>query len=198
MTNEELIAKFNPANAGNLTAADLEEMRALTNDQLQVLAKAYPNEPNRKPYIVLYDKKLKPEKQIWQPSTWQNIFNVRKYANGGHLLPYTFRSLHQLDRLNPRQQAAQQRKSAAAGSSAKKVVVDLTAQQAKDELTKHLGDKATGVVTKTVTSPGAAKGTSAKKTEKPATTKKTATAATGVAKASSQGTPGDQEFTDGQ
>lgn len=198
MTNEELIAKFNPDNAANLSPSDLEEMRALTDDQLGVLAKAYPNVPNRKPYLVLYDGKLKPEKQIWQPSTWQNIYNVRKFANMKHLKPYTFRSLHLQDMVPPRVAAARQRNTGAAAGSAKKVVVDLTSQQAKAELEKNLGAQATGAATKTEAKTGEPKATSAKKTAKPATTKKTAAAATGAAKASSPAGPDDQQFTDGQ
>jgi hypothetical protein len=195
MTNDELISKYNPANAANLTAEDLEGMRALTDDQLGVLAKAFPNEPSRKPYLLLYDNRVKPEKQIWPPSTWQNLYNVRKFANQKNLLPYTFRSLHNEAKLPATVRAARQQ-TGATSTSAKKVVVDLTAQQAKAELEKHLGGKETGAMkTERVTAPTA---TSAKKTAKPATTKKTAAAATGAATAQAQESPADQTFDSGE
>lgn len=93
MTNDELIQKFNPANAANLTQEDIALMRTLSDDQIGVLAKAYPNDPMGRPYLLLYDTTLGEKKQIYQPSTWQNLNNVRRYSNQKKFMPFTFRSL---------------------------------------------------------------------------------------------------------
>lgn len=130
MTNEQLIEKFHPDNAVNLTPEDLELMRSLSDEQIGVLAKAYPNQPGRRTYIRLYDKAMKPDKQIYQNTTWQNLNNLRKYSNKKNLIPYDFKTVN--SRVN-------QVKSAKATLAApKKVVVDLSAKEAAEELTKTL------------------------------------------------------------
>src|SRR5688572_7240405 len=90
MTNEELIAKFNPANAATLTAEDLLIMRNLTDEQIAVLAEAYPNQPMRRAYLRLYDSRVAENKQIFPTSTWQNLRNARKFSNLKYLQPYDF------------------------------------------------------------------------------------------------------------
>lgn len=103
MTDQELIAKYNPANAYNVTEADIVAMRELTNEQLDVLAKAYPNKPGQRPYLVLNDANLAANKQLRNLSTWQNLRNVRKFAARKNLSAWTFRELHQATRAVPRQ-----------------------------------------------------------------------------------------------
>jgi hypothetical protein len=129
MTKEQLILKYNPANAVNLKAEDYLEMRALTDDQISVLAEAYPNQPSRKSYLRLYDTTLQPHKQLYQLSTWQNLRNVRKYSAKKNLIAYDFYQVGA--------KAAAKAVKPPTGAP-KKVVVDMTAQEAADELRKTL------------------------------------------------------------
>lgn len=138
MTNEQLIAKYNPANADRLTPEDLSAMRALTDEQIDILAKAYPNQPTRRSYLRLWDDKLPENKQLFQLSTWQNLNNVRKFSNMKNLRPYDF--ILAGNRLQTPKSPGANR--GAAKQPAKKVVVDMTAQDAAKELKESLtGDK---------------------------------------------------------
>lgn len=136
LTNEELVQKFNPANAANITAEDVEIMHNLTTEQLDVLAAAYPNQPNRKPYIRLYDKNLKENKQLYQLSTWQNLRNLRKFSNKTNLIPWEFFAVNAGAMVKPIAKGAQV--PAGAKQPARKVVVDLTAKEAAAELSKNV------------------------------------------------------------
>lgn len=128
MTNEQLIEKFNPANGKNLSAEDLLAMQTLTDEQITILAKAYPNQPSRRSYIRLYDKTIPANKQLYQLSTWQNLNNLRKYSNKKNLVAYDFLVIS----------AKVVRPVAGKVAPVKRVVVDLTAQEAAAELTAHL------------------------------------------------------------
>lgn len=132
MTTEQLIAKFNPANAGNLNAQDLETMRQLTDEQIDELAKAYPNQPTRRPYLRLYDTSKAENKQLYNLSTWQNLRNVRKFSNMKNLVPYDFIATPGALQTHQRDQAT--RTIGKPGANPRKVVVDLTAQEAANEL----------------------------------------------------------------
>lgn len=141
MTDEQLIAKFNPANGSNLSAEDLELLHNLTDKQIDVLADAYPNTPNRRAYLRIYDKNLPANKQLYQLSTWQNIRNVRKFSAKKNLIPWDFFTTAQ----NLTAQLRAQKPTAKAGAvSPKKVVVDLTAKEAADELKNATGKPAAG------------------------------------------------------
>jgi hypothetical protein len=191
MTNEQLIATFNPANAGNLSAADLEILKNLSDEQIGVLAQAYPNTPTRKPYLRLYDTKLAENKQLFQLSTWQNLRNVRKFSNMKNLKPYDF-----ILPGNKLQTAKSSGKTGAAktAGSPRKVVVDLTAKEAADLLKQDLqaGDKK---------QPGA-KAEKKPAATKPATSKASAPkkglTAVPPAPVNNQADQPDKEFTDGQ
>lgn len=139
MTTEQLLVKFNPANAGNMTAQDLLDMRNLTDQQIDALANAYPNQANRRPYLRLYDTTKADNKQLFNLSTWQNLRNVRKFSNMKNLVPYDFAA-------SPSAFAQQQKANAGkvagkAISSPKKVVVDLSAKEAAAELTAAISKK---------------------------------------------------------
>lgn len=142
MTKQELIAKFNPANAQNLTEDDILAMRALTNEDLKVLAEAYPNAAQRKPYLVLHDANLPAAKQLRNLSTWKNLYNVRAMSNQKNLSAYTFRELWEAERVrrNPRKMAQK------APQAARPVQVDLSADEAaallRGAMKKVDGDKA--------------------------------------------------------
>ncbi len=135
MDKQQLLAKFNPANAANLTAADLEEMRGLSDYDIAILAEAYPNQPTRRSYLRLYNTALPENKQLYPLSTWQNLRNARKFSNMKNLVPFDFIT-------SP---ASVSKKKTSAGTVAgkttpvtKKVVVDLSAMEAAAELTAKL------------------------------------------------------------
>lgn len=158
MTNEQLIAKFNPANAANLTSSDLETMRNLTDDQIDTLAKAYPNTPVRKPYLRLYDTKLADNKQLFQLSTWQNLRNVRKFSNMKNLKPYDF--------ILPGNKLQAVKATVKTGGktvgSPRKVVVDLSATEAAAQLKEDLGGDKKVPPAKQEKKPGAPKAATSK------------------------------------
>lgn len=161
MTNEQLIAKFNPASGTPLSPEDLETLHGLTDAQIDVLADAYPNQPTRRAYLRLYDKNLTLEKQLYQLSTWQNLRNVRKFSNRKNLIAWDF--------YNTSTKFAEQQKRPVTGkatSSPKKVVVDLTAKEAADELTKTFVDKKAAGAAKEKAAPAPKPATSAKKSGK--------------------------------
>lgn len=147
MTIEEVIQKFNPANAGNLTDDDIAAMRLLSDDQISALAKAYPNDPHGKPYLLLFDTALADKKQVYQPSTWQNLNNLRKYSNLKKFMPYTFRSLFIVAKKAPALRSI--------GKPNTGQVVDLSAKAAADLLRNVTG---AGTATKTA-APATAKAT---------------------------------------
>jgi hypothetical protein len=197
MTNEQLIAKFNPLNGANVSAEDLEVMHALTDDQIDVLANAYPNTPNRRAYLRYYDKNVAPNKQVYNLGTWQNLRNLRKFNNKKNLIPWDFFNV-----AGAAKQPVKATTPVAGAKSPKKVVVDLTAKEAAAELAKNVDKPA-----------GTAEGTPVKKTAKPATAakkggNKSASAGAGSPAApvvenpgatpSATGKTADTEFTDGQ
>lgn len=137
MTTQEMVAKFNPANAQNLTAEDILDMQALNDAQIDALAAAYPNQPTRKPYLVLFDKSTDVKRQLYPLSTWQSLKNVRKFANKKNLVAYTFREL--FNAKLPMTAGSPSRR--AMMSPAKSVQSDLTAEQAAAELRLALSTK---------------------------------------------------------
>lgn len=72
------VEKFNPANAANLTEADIKEMRALSNEDIKALATAYPNAAQGNNYLILGNNNLPANRQLYPESTWQNLWNLRK------------------------------------------------------------------------------------------------------------------------
>lgn len=141
MTNDELVKKFNPANAGTLSQEDLEIFRGLSNDELKVLAQAYPNSPSRKPYLILYDNNVKPEKQLFSLSTYQNLYNVRKFSNLNNFVPYDFRSVVFPTKTRPITQKVSRPGAKNPVAPGKKILVDLSANEAAAELRQAIGGK---------------------------------------------------------
>lgn len=192
MTNEQLIEKFNPLNGSNLSAEDLETLHNLTDEQIDVLANAYPNQPSRKAYLRLYDKNIKPEKQVYNLSTWQNLRNLRKFNAKKNLIAWDFFTVAGAAR-----QPVKATAPVAGAKTPRKVVVDMTAKEAAAELTKNVDNAKT-------TTPGSGE----KKAAKPATgakkggNKSASTAAAANVEnpapvVTEGGKPADQEFTDG-
>lgn len=193
MTNEQLIEKFNPTNGANLTPEDLEIMRALTDEQIDILANAYPNQPNRRAYLRLYDKNVAANKQVYNLSTWQNIRNLRKYNAKKNLLPYDF--------FNVRSQTNNPVKATGTipgAKSPKKIVVDMSAKDAAAELSKNV-DKGTAPAGATKPPKPAKAATGAKKVAnkegQPAQTPNVDNE--GISQEATGGNP-ETEFTDGQ
>lgn len=179
MTRDEIIARFNPSADPNFTPEELEVLRKLTDEDIEALAAAYPNQPARKSYLRLYDTNIKQEnKQIFSPSTWQNIRNLRKYSNIKNLIPWDFMTTQATKRLaaRPPQRTV---------PAAKRVVIDMSAQEAADELARSIKQKQP-------------------KKDDPKAVKKTVEAIKSVqknnppkpAKKAAQNIPADQDFTD--
>lgn len=124
MTDQELIKRFNPTNTQPLNPEETEVMRNLTDEQITKLAEAYPNQPTRKTYLILYDKNMKPDRQLRQLSTWQNLRNVRKYSNLKNLIAWEFKGASPLP----------QNRTQPGKPTAQKVIVDMSAQEAAAEL----------------------------------------------------------------
>jgi hypothetical protein len=195
MTDQQLIEKFNPATAGNLSPEDIEILRALTDPQIAVLAKAYPNQPRMTMYLRYSDNRVAADKQILQRGSWQNLHNARKYSNATYLRPYDF-ILPGNKQLTTR--PAPGMKVAAAPA---RVQVDLTAQEAAEELRKNL-TPAAGNVDNTNQPPPPPKPAKPAKAGKAATvkaskevTEKAAGAGDGV---ENESLPDDQNFGDGE
>lgn len=135
MTNEELIHKFNPATAGNLTEGDLAIMRGLTSDQIAELAKAYPNNAHQRPYLLLADSTLAENKQLFPLSTWQNLHTLHKFHSRKNFSAYTFKVL-----FTPRRKAPSLPGVHSAVATGK--VVDLSSGQAAELLRQNFGGNA--------------------------------------------------------
>lgn len=74
----ELTKLFDPANALSLTEADLDKMASLTDEEIKLLAAAFPNKGSQQAYLILKDTRLPAAKQLFPLSTWQNLWNLRK------------------------------------------------------------------------------------------------------------------------
>lgn len=134
LSKDQLIEKFNPENAANMTAEDLEIMRALTNDELKALAQAYPNQPVRKAYLILYDTSVKDQaRQLFPLSTWQNLFNVRVGQAMKNLIPWDFKK----NLPNVKNRATARRIPIAAPAQQRRII-DLTPQEAANELSQAI------------------------------------------------------------
>lgn len=134
LSKDQLIEKFNPENAANMTAEDLEIMRALTNDELRVLAAAYPNQPVRKAYLILYDTSVKDQaRQLFPLSTWQNLFNVRVGQAMKNLIPWDFKK-----NLPNMKNRATARRIPIAAPAQQRRIIDITPQEAANELSQAI------------------------------------------------------------
>lgn len=209
MTNDELIAKFNPRNVAGLKALtqdDLAYMFKLTDDQINVLADAYPNDAaGGRAYLLLWDDKVADNKQLFAPSTWQNLRNVRKYSNQKNLRPYSFMAIQQGTKAAPGQGKPGK------PLPRKQQLVDVSATDAAKELKEAISNRTKtatgGIQQKALTSvpvtgqkptkpaQGAQSKVPAAKPSQPA--KATTTEKTSTSDAKSGGGDPSEEFTDG-
>lgn len=84
------VTTYAPQNSKELTPEQLAAMEFFTLDQLNQLAKAYPNSSNQRPYLVLKDKSKKD--QIWSLVTWANLRDL--YVMGlKHFVAISFKDI---------------------------------------------------------------------------------------------------------
>lgn len=102
MTPEELIDKYNPLAYDKLSQEDLDNMRTLTDDEIEVLAIAYPNTPTGNTYLRYFDTRYAPDKQLYPLGSWQNLYNLRKKLKQSFFQPFTFTALWQPQRPAPK------------------------------------------------------------------------------------------------
>lgn len=170
MTNEQLIELYNPTNAASLTPEQVTGLQNLSDAQICALAKAYPNKPRGNAYLVLYDKDMPMNKQLFTLSTWNNLCNLRSKMSKKNYVAYTFKALFIQTTGNNTQRAA--------AMPSQKEVVDIStseaakALQAAAEAIKipSMEEKTGPAMTSTAVSPNPVKET-AKKVTTPAPTK---------------------------
>lgn len=120
MDLKELVELFNPANAKNLTVEQVAMMETLTKAEIQALAEAYPNKPTQPAYLILKDTSKKDNQQLYNRSTWKNLWANRKLGQK-HLVAISFVAIFDEKKQAPKVAAAQ----------------DLSPDQVKNELAKQ-------------------------------------------------------------
>lgn len=93
MTTDQLIKTYNPTAVAHLTKEQIDNMKNLTDEQIKILAEAYPNTPSANAYLVLFDTKLDFNKQLFSLSTWSNLHRLHSKQRMVNYRPYTFREL---------------------------------------------------------------------------------------------------------
>lgn len=102
MTPEELIDKYNPLGYAKLTQEDIDAMRTLTDDEIEILAIAYPNTPTGNTYLRYFDTRYPADKQLYPLGSWQNLYNLRKKLKQTFFQPFTFTALWQSSKPVPK------------------------------------------------------------------------------------------------
>lgn len=164
MTNEELIQKFNPARAMQLTDEDIEQLRALSTEQLGVLARAYPNQANQRPYLLLRDSTLEDKKQLYPLGTFQSLYNLHKFHHKTNFSAYTFKVRHQPPKKAPALRGVRPTTTPTGK------VVDLSASDAARQLREQFGAPGGAAAPAAPAAPAAGKKPPAKKNPAPAKT----------------------------
>lgn len=90
---------LNPANISHITKPDIEAMRGLSVDEINELAKKYPNTASGNGYLILFDTTKSEKDQTYPVSTWQNLSNLHKYQ-AKNFIPYSFSALLKNNRVN--------------------------------------------------------------------------------------------------
>lgn len=114
---QAIIDIYAPHNAKNLTQEQLQKMELFSREDLQQLAKAYPNKSTEKAYLVLRDKNRPDNKQTFPLSTWKNYFELIKVGQT-QFVPVSFKAIFKPKADNLKTAPAQ----------------DLTKEQAQKEL----------------------------------------------------------------
>jgi hypothetical protein len=90
--DQKMIEKYNPDKFRELKPEDIEAMRKFTMNDVAELAKAYPNKPSGRAYLVLFNTEDK-AKQLYPLSTWQNLLALWKQQLTKYVA-YSFAALH--------------------------------------------------------------------------------------------------------
>jgi hypothetical protein len=90
--DQKMINKYNPDKFRELKQEDIEAMRKFTMNDVADLAKAYPNKPSGRAYLVLFDTTDK-ARQLYPLSTWQNLLAVWKQQLTKYIA-FNFAALH--------------------------------------------------------------------------------------------------------
>ncbi len=77
MEGTSIVDIYNPLNAKNITPEQKTQLANLSDDELKQLAAAYPNKAKNNNYLILKDTQKPDNKQIFQRSTFQNLYNLR-------------------------------------------------------------------------------------------------------------------------
>lgn len=118
---KDIIKLYDPANAGNLTPDEITAMQNLSKAELDQLAAAYPNKTLGGSYLVLFNKSIPANKQLYPLTTWQNLANLRRNPKKDNFVAFNYAKNFN-------------RKSAkATGLLPSKGVQDLTKQAAEKE-----------------------------------------------------------------
>lgn len=84
---------YDPANAGNLTEQDVADMQNLTSDEINALAKKFKNRPSGNNYLILFNKQLAADKQLFPESTWQNLASLRDNNARPNFVAFSFKQI---------------------------------------------------------------------------------------------------------
>jgi hypothetical protein len=87
---KDIVDMFNPLNALSIPEPAFELFPHLTNEQIEALATAYPNQATGNAYLVLTDKTVKSGKQLFPRSTWQNLRNLRRLEAGKNYVAFGY------------------------------------------------------------------------------------------------------------
>jgi hypothetical protein len=120
---KETIDLYAPHNAKNLTAEHLAAMEHFTKDDVKALAQAYPNSATTSPYLILKEKGVAENKQVYHPSTWHNFYALVRMGTTKYY-PISYKSIFK--------RSNEQNKTAPV-----QVAKDLTDEQVKEELKKQ-------------------------------------------------------------
>lgn len=94
MDTNTLLETFNPSNAEQLTVEQLQHLQSLSNEELGILAKAYPNTATDNNYLLLHDSKQPDNRQLFPRSTWENLYKLRTNNKMSNLTAYSFAAVH--------------------------------------------------------------------------------------------------------
>jgi hypothetical protein len=93
--NQDFLDLYAPSNVRSLSKDQVAAMKDFTKEQIYALAKAYPNTGAAgMAYLILGNRKLSPEKQLFPRSTWQNLANLIRQGESD-FYPYSFKAIFQ-------------------------------------------------------------------------------------------------------
>ncbi len=93
--NEKELRAYDPANAKELTQEQLTLMSDLTKEDYKLLAEMFPNTGGNTAYLILKDKSVPDNKQIFPRSTWKNYYALLTVGGAAqkNFVPISFTSI---------------------------------------------------------------------------------------------------------